>query len=61
MAEEKLKEMESVSNDRIAEISMKVRQAVRAALPAPLEQFFTIMVPGKVVNPGVSPSMVCGN
>lgn len=35
---------------RIAKISMDVRQAVRQALPAPAEQFFTMMVPGKVVN-----------
>lgn len=54
VANDKLKQMEAVSVDRIAEISMKVREAVRAALPAPMEQFFTVMVPGKVINPGVS-------
>ncbi|KAG6864273.1 hypothetical protein C0991_010910 [Blastosporella zonata] len=35
---------------RTAEISWNIRQALRAALPAPREQFFTVMVPGKVVN-----------
>ena len=54
VAADKLKQQEAVSIDRIAEISTRVRDAVRAALPAPMEQFFTIMVPGKVINPGVS-------
>ena len=40
---------------RIAEISMNIRKAVRSALPAPPEQFFTMMVPGKVLNFNVSP------
>ncbi|KAG6829970.1 hypothetical protein H0H92_002775 [Tricholoma furcatifolium] len=35
---------------RTAEISWNIREALRAALPAPQEQFFTVMVPGKVVN-----------
>ncbi|KAG6908104.1 hypothetical protein DXG01_006142 [Tephrocybe rancida] len=35
---------------RTAEISWQIREAIRAALPAPREQFFTVMVPGKVVN-----------
>jgi hypothetical protein len=35
---------------RIAQISWQIRQAVRAALPAPPEQFFTVMVPGKILN-----------
>ncbi|KAG6809679.1 hypothetical protein H0H92_015193 [Tricholoma furcatifolium] len=35
---------------RTAQISFKVREAIRKALPAPQEQFFTVMVPGKVVN-----------
>jgi hypothetical protein len=35
---------------RIAQISWQVRQALRASLPAPPEQFFTVMVPGKVLN-----------
>ncbi|KAI5118419.1 hypothetical protein M0805_005503 [Coniferiporia weirii] len=49
-AQKKLEQQESVSEDRIAEISNRIRQAIRAALPAPPEQFLTIMVPGKVVN-----------
>ncbi|KAL0569591.1 hypothetical protein V5O48_012379, partial [Marasmius crinis-equi] len=36
--------------DRMAEINTKIREAIRAALPAPPEQFFTVMIPGKVVN-----------
>lgn len=36
--------------ERTAQISLQIREAVRKALPAPLEQFFTVMVPGKVVN-----------
>lgn len=52
---DKLKQQEAVSVDRIAEISKRVRDAVRAALPTPLEQFFTVMVPGKIVNTGVCP------
>lgn len=35
---------------RTAKISSQIREAIRAALPAPPEQFFTVMVPGKVVN-----------
>ena len=44
---------------RIAQISMNIRQAVRSALPAPPEQFFTMMVPGKVLNFDVSPVFLC--
>ncbi|KAG6846133.1 hypothetical protein H0H93_015831, partial [Arthromyces matolae] len=36
--------------ERAAQISTQVREALRKALPAPAEQFFTVMVPGKVVN-----------
>jgi hypothetical protein len=39
---------------RMAQISMTIRQALRNALPAPAEQFFTMMVPGKVINFNVS-------
>lgn len=39
---------------RIANVSMNIRQAVRDALPAPAEQFFTVMIPGKVLNLDVS-------
>ncbi|KAG7088023.1 hypothetical protein E1B28_012060 [Marasmius oreades] len=35
---------------RMAKISYEIREAIRAALPAPPEQFFTVMVPGKVLN-----------
>ncbi|KAG6908106.1 hypothetical protein DXG01_006144 [Tephrocybe rancida] len=35
---------------RTAEISWQIREALRAALPTSREQFFTVMVPGKVVN-----------
>ncbi|CAE6473609.1 unnamed protein product [Rhizoctonia solani] len=44
------KQLETVGLDRIAEISRNIREAVRAALPTPPEQFFTLMVPGKVVD-----------
>lgn len=43
---------------RIAQVSMKIREAVRAAIPAPTEQFFTLMAPGKVIDLDVSGS--CG-
>lgn len=36
--------------ERAAKISFQIREVLRQALPAPLEQFFTVMVPGKVVN-----------
>lgn len=38
--------------DHISAISYQIREAIRAALPGPLEQTLTIMVPGKVVNFG---------
>lgn len=44
----KAQEVEQVA--RIAQISQNIRQAVRAALPAPPEQYFTLMIPGKVVD-----------
>ncbi|KAF9644807.1 hypothetical protein BDM02DRAFT_842383 [Thelephora ganbajun] len=47
---EKIKQQTSEELNRIAQISMDIRKAVRAALPAPPEQFFTMMVPGKVLN-----------
>lgn len=53
-AKAELKKQEEVSVERISEISTKIREAVRAALPAPPEQHFTIMVPGKVINFNVS-------
>ena len=39
---------------RTAQISQNIRKAVRAAFPAPADQFFTMMIPGKVVNLDVS-------
>lgn len=47
---EKLMQQEGVGIERVADISNKIRQAVRNALPAPAEQFLTLMVPGKVLN-----------
>jgi len=38
---------------RIGNISSKIREAIRQALPTPQEQFMTVMVPGKVVNFGM--------
>ncbi|RDB17300.1 hypothetical protein Hypma_001916 [Hypsizygus marmoreus] len=35
---------------RSAQISVQIREAIRGALPTPPEQFFTVMIPGKVVN-----------
>ena len=51
---DKIKQQSAEELARIAQISMDVRQAVRNALPAPPEQFFTMMVPGKVLNFDVS-------
>ena len=45
-----LKKQEAEQRKRIADISLRIRNAIRDALPAPPEQFFTVMVPGKVVN-----------
>ncbi|KAG9094467.1 hypothetical protein FRC06_010779 [Ceratobasidium sp. 370] len=42
--------LEKANLNRIGEISDRIREAVRAALPTPPEQFLTLMVPGKVVN-----------
>lgn len=53
-AAEKLKAQEAEQIARVAQISHRIRQAVRASLPAPPEQFFTLMIPGKVVDFGVS-------
>lgn len=57
---DKIKQQSADELARIAQISMDVRQAVRNALPAPAEQFFTMMVPGKVLNLDVSPVVVPG-
>ncbi|KAJ7726021.1 hypothetical protein DFH07DRAFT_246439 [Mycena maculata] len=42
--------LEDASLKRAGEISIKIREALRKSLPAPPEQFFTVMIPGKVVN-----------
>jgi hypothetical protein len=52
---DKVKQQRQDQLARTAEISMAVRQAVRKSLPAPPEQFFTMMVPGKVLNFDVGP------
>ena len=52
---DKVRQQRQEELSRIAEITMTVRQAVRQALPAPPEQFFTMMVPGKVLNFEVGP------
>jgi hypothetical protein len=46
------KSMEDNSVKRTGEISVTIREAIRQALPSPPEQFFTIMIPGKVVDFG---------
>ncbi|KIK61764.1 hypothetical protein GYMLUDRAFT_996854 [Collybiopsis luxurians FD-317 M1] len=43
-------QLEDAAVRRAGEISTKIREALRNALPAPPEQFFTVMVPGKVVD-----------
>lgn len=52
MAEQTQKDQEEKALQRIADISTKIREAIRLALPTPPEQFLTVMVPGKVVNYG---------
>ncbi|KAJ6580024.1 hypothetical protein DFH09DRAFT_1309984 [Mycena vulgaris] len=40
--------LEDASVKRAGEISTKIREALRKSLPTPPEQFFTVMIPGKV-------------
>lgn len=47
---QKQEEMEKEMMERIATISLRIREAIRATLPSAPEQFFHVMVPGKVVN-----------
>jgi hypothetical protein len=54
MATNKIKQQSADELARIAKVSMDIRQAVRKAIPANTEQFFTLMIPGKVVNFDVS-------
>ncbi|KAJ7089120.1 hypothetical protein C8R44DRAFT_892496 [Mycena epipterygia] len=42
--------LEDASVKRAGEISTKIREALRKSLPTPPEQFFTVMIPGKVVD-----------
>ena len=49
-AQDKIQQQSKEELDRIARVSLDIRRAVIAALPAPPEQFFTMMVPGKVLN-----------
>lgn len=58
-AADKNKDQQQEQVARIAQISQNIRQAVRAALPAPPEQFFTLMIPGKVIDFGVSRLEFC--
>lgn len=51
---EKQQAQEAAAIDRIGQISSRIREAVRQALPAPPDQFLTVMVPGKVLNFAVS-------
>ncbi|KAF9649295.1 hypothetical protein BDM02DRAFT_3186460 [Thelephora ganbajun] len=46
----KIKQQSTEELDRIAKVSMNIRQAIRKMIPAGPEQFFTLMVPGKVIN-----------
>jgi hypothetical protein len=50
----KIKQQTADQLARISEISMNIREALRRSLPGPAEQFFTVMVPGKVLNLDVS-------
>ncbi|KAF9646801.1 hypothetical protein BDM02DRAFT_2887822 [Thelephora ganbajun] len=49
-AQDKIQQQSKEELDRVARVSLDIRRAVTAALPAPPEQFFTMMVPGKVLN-----------
>lgn len=46
----KMEEMEKEHLKRTAVISLRLREMIRNAMPAPAEQFFHVMVPGKVLN-----------
>ncbi|KAK7047177.1 hypothetical protein VNI00_006843 [Paramarasmius palmivorus] len=43
----KQSDMEKAAVQRAGEISVRIREAIRKALPTPAEQFFTVMIPGK--------------
>lgn len=46
----KQEDIEKEMMERTASISLKIRETLRATLPSAPEQFFHVMVPGKVVN-----------
>ena len=52
--QDKIKQQSEEELTRITQVSMDVRQVVHNVLPAPAEQFFTMVVPGKVLNLDVS-------
>ena len=58
LAVKNTKDQEEAVVSRIGVISAEIRTAISDALPAPHEQFFTVLVPGKVVNFAVRPSNV---
>ena len=43
-------QLDDANLQRAAEISVKIREAVRAALPTGTDQYLHLMVPGKVLN-----------
>ena len=49
--------LEDAALKRIGDISVKIREAIRAALPTGKEQYLHVMVPGKVVDFDVSVSL----
>ena len=49
--------LEDAAVKRIGDISVKIREAIRAALPTGKEQYLHVMVPGKVVDFDVSISL----
>lgn len=48
------KDLQSVQLERIKDISLSVRDAIRDSLPGPADQFLTMMIPGKSLNLQVS-------
>jgi hypothetical protein len=41
---------EKAALERIGDISVKIREGIRKALPTGNEQYLHVMVPGKVIN-----------
>lgn len=48
------KALQDAQLDRVKDISLTIRQAIRNSLPGAPDQFLTLMVPGKVLNFKVS-------